>query len=124
MDEIDPLEDLVNIVKILIEESDKLAKLQENGAQIDRNFFVFTCLGECQDTYAINSISRDTFRLISIESIPEEGQPVEDVEEIICIIESLLEFVENTPGIRHMDDFFMDRLNPNKYTPGSCFSPC
>ncbi len=124
MEERDPFEDLAHIAQILMEEPDKLSLLQKHGAKVTRNYFIFTCLGECQDTYAINSISRDVYRLISIESLPEEGDLVTDTEEVVCIIESLLEFVETTPDICSEEEFFMERLNPGKYVPGSCFSPC
>ncbi len=119
-----PLEDLIHIVQILLEEPDKLEKLEKNGAKITRNFFVFTCLGGCGLVYAINSYSGEVYDINHLDSIPETGRIIEDPEEITCIIESLLEFVEDTPDLYVKEEFFMERLNPKKYIPGSCFSPC
>lgn len=122
MDEKDPLEDLVNIVKILMEEPDKLSLLQKQGAKTVRNFFIFTCLGGCNLTYAINYIDHTVYLLNRIDSIPETGTLVTEEEEFTCIIESLLDFVKNALDIENWA--FMDRINPNKYRPGSCFAPC
>lgn len=114
----DPLGDLIHIVRTLLEEPDKLQSILKSGAKIDRDFFIFTCLGGCQDTYAINVISQDIYFLRVPNMHPEEGDLVTGDEEIVCIIESLLELVEAVYRS------FMERLNPSKYVPGSCFSPC
>ena len=117
----DPLEDLNHMIQILLEEPDKLQKVLSSGAKVIRNYFIFTCLGGSQDTYAINSVSREVCHLPSVNSIPEEGRLVTDTEEIVCIISGLLEYVE---CIYQNDKLFTTRLNPNNYIPGNCFSPC
>lgn len=114
----DPLGDLTHIVRTLLEEPDKLQSILKSGAKIDRDFFIFTCLGGCQDTYAINVVTQAIYFLRVPNMLPEEGELVTGNEEIICIIESLLELVEV------IYRSFMERLNPGKYVPGSCFSPC
>ncbi len=124
MDEQNPLEDLIHIIQILMEEPDKLQKVIEFGAKMVRDFFIFTCLGECQETYAINIVNGGIYLLNHINSIPETGNRVRDQDEVKCIIECLLEFIQNTPEIKPADTIFMQRLNPKSYTPGSCFSPC
>lgn len=72
--------------------------------------------------YAINGISGEVYDINDLESIPETGRVITDPEEIACVIESLLEFVEVTPDLYEKGEFFMERLNPKKYIPGSCFS--
>lgn len=121
-DEKNPLEDLIHIIQILMEEPDKLEKIKKNGAKITRKFFVFTCLGGCGLVYAINGISGEVYDINDLESIPETGRVITDPEEIVCVIESLLDFVENTPDLYAREEFFMERLNPKNYIPGSCFS--
>ena len=123
-DEKNPLEDLIHIIQVLMEEPDKLEKLKKKGAKITRDFFVFTCLGGCGLVYAINGISGEVYDINDLESTPETGRAITDPEEITCVIESLLEFVEDTPDLYVVEEFFMERLNPKKYIPGSCFSPC
>ncbi len=118
----DPLEDLIHMVQILMEEPDKLALVQKLGVKTDRNFFIFTCLGGCDLTYAINYIDQTVYLLNHIESIPETGTVVTEDEEYICVIESLLDLVKNALDIESWS--FMGRINPKNYTPGSCFSSC
>lgn len=123
-DDRDPFEDLIHMVQILMEEPDKLEKVLNFGAKVNRNYFIFTCLGECRDVYAVNSVNGSVYHLLALENIPEEGEIVTDTEEIVCVIQSLLDFVQNTPDICDKEEFFMERLNPGNYVPGSCFSPC
>ena len=124
MEDQNPLEDLIHMVQILFEEPDKLQRTIDFGAKTVRNYFVFTCLGECQDTYAISATDGAVYYLNHIDSIPETGTIVTDEEEIVCIIACLLEFIQNTPGIKPVDWSFLNRTNPKNYTPGKCFSPC
>lgn len=123
MDEQDFLEDLINMVKILTEEPDKLELVQKQGAKIVKNLFIFTCLGGCDLTYGIDYINREVYLLNDQDAMPEAGAVVEDQEEITCVIESLLDFVNNALDVKG-DWHFMQRLNPKNYTPGSCFSRC
>lgn len=120
--EVDPKELLIRSVRILLGNTKLQTGSMTAGMKVSQGFFIFTCLGGCGFTYAINPTSHEVFLLDNLASIPEAGIGVFDQEELFCVLECLADFVEN--AFCSSPKVSMSEINPETYEPISCFSPC
>lgn len=94
------------------------------GSKITGDCFHFLADADASIVYSINPIAREIHVSASIGGGTEDSDPVDELDDILCVIDSLIRFADETFEGLTQKPVIMAKINPAKFSLKDHFSIC